>query len=169
MKPEIKYSLWAVLISYTWLITQYLLGFHTHRFAIGPYSEMAALLFYGIAVWFDLKEKNSDSGYHLTFRKTIRSGLITSFIVVFLTLPVLLIYEYKINPLWIERFIDYLLQSKADSLWFYIYNRSVMNPSELLSNTEIHICLNIILTFTFCLFVAMFFYIIKKDSRLKGL
>lgn len=144
MKPEIKYAAIAFIAFNIWLFAQFFLGFHTNLLIIGLNSELANLLIVSLALWFTLAEKSKDFKSSFTVRKSFRTSFLTGILIVFLTAPVQFIYDYYVNPLWVEKFVTFHHEYNPSSWWFELYNPTPNYPAELLSNTETHLCLHII-------------------------
>lgn len=139
VKPEIKFGLLAGTALIAWTIAQYMLGFHTTRLHIGYYSGYGMYAFILLALWMGLREKNADKGYKMTFRMGIRTGLILLLIAAGTSSAFMFLYDYKINPLWVDSMINFQLDTDKDFSLSRLANDS--NASAIiLSNTEMHLC-----------------------------
>jgi membrane protease YdiL (CAAX protease family) len=140
MKPELKYGLLAGFLIICWTLVQYFLGFHTTKLFIGQYSENGMFVIIFVALILGLREKRDDLGRLFTTRNAMRSALILAFIGAFISSGFQFIYEYKINPIWVEHLSDWQQQhGSAGGLMFYVLN-DPQASSTLLSNTELHLC-----------------------------
>lgn len=144
MKPEIKYAIIAFFALTIWLFAQFILGFHTRLLFIGLNSELANLLIISLALWFTLVEKEKYLNTQLSYRKAVRTSFLTGVLIAILTSPVQIIYDYFINPLWVEQFVSFQNKNNPTTWWFFIYNPNPNYSSELLSNTETHLCLHVL-------------------------
>ena len=162
MKPEIKYALISFFAFLIWLFAQFFLGFHTRLLFIGFNSELANLLIVSLALWFTLVEKEKDLHAKLKLRKSVRTTFLTGVLISFLSAPVQIIYDYFINPIWVENFIRFQKENNPESLWFLIYNPTPNYPAELLSNTETHICLHVLFISGVSFFIGFIFPFFRK-------
>ncbi len=170
MKPEIKYGVLSAFLLIIWNITQYFLGFHTIRLALGHYTGYAIYLILFISLYLGLKEKEVDYNGHFTLRKGIRSGL---FQLVIIGIPASLfsfLYSYKINPLWVERLVIWQRENNVNLAVLQIAANDQNAPTIILSNTEVYLCINflsiIIVGGLFSFLISM--YLIGKTPKTKA-
>jgi hypothetical protein len=141
LKPEIKFGFLASIILVFVTLSQYLLGFHTINLSLGHYTNYVIYLIVFVALFLSLKEKKADYGGILTVRKGIKSGLFQLMITAIPASLFLFFYSYKINPLWVERLIDW---QRSHHAFFSALKFIANDPNAttiILSNTEVYLCL----------------------------
>lgn len=139
IKPEIKFGLLAGLALIAWTIVQYFLGFHTNNFEFGSVALMGNVILLLIPLWMALNEKRSDAGMLFNLRLGMRTGLLLLLISSVLASAFMVIYDYKINPLWVDRMIDWQISTDKN----YALSRLANDPDAsaiILSNKEMHLC-----------------------------
>jgi membrane protease YdiL (CAAX protease family) len=140
IKPELKYGIVSGFLIICWTLIQYFLGFHTSHLHIGQYSENGMFLIILGALIMGLREKRDDLGRLFTTRNAMRSALILAFTGAFISSLFQFVYEYKINPIWVESLSEWQQQhDSAGGLMYYVLN-DPQASSTLLSNTELHLC-----------------------------
>lgn len=139
IKPEIKFGVIAGIALITWTVAQYFLGFHTDKFELGYLTTVGNLILVFFAMLLALNEKRSDAGERFSLRLGLRTGLLMMLICSFIASGFMFIYDYKINPLWVENMIDWQISTDKN----YSLSRLANDPDAsaiILSNTEMHIC-----------------------------
>ena len=112
IRPELKYGLVAGGGVSLWFYTEYLLGLHTTRLALGEYSGRFSSLVLLIALWLLLKMKREAFGPLFTLRSGLWSGLFTAFVAATVIYIFLALYGQFINPGW----LDHALAWKVEQL-----------------------------------------------------
>lgn len=138
VKPEIKFGFLAAVSAISLTLLQFGLGFHTENLAYGYYSGYLLYAFLFICLLLNLQEKKQDLGQAFNLRSGIRSALVLLLISAVISSIFMFIYNYHINPLWVEQFVVWQMEhGKILSLSGY----STDNTALVLSNTETHLCL----------------------------
>ncbi len=140
IKPEIKFGFLAGLALITWTIVQYFLGFHTNNFEFGSIALVGNVILLLFPLWMALNEKKSDAGMAFNLRLGMRTGLLLLLISSALASVFMVIYDYKINPLWVDRMINW--QNSTDKK--FALSTLANDPGAsaiILSNTEMHLCM----------------------------
>jgi hypothetical protein len=141
MKPEIKYGLMAALLLVMWTLIQYALKFHTHYFSYNSYTIYGVMLVLFITLLASLREKRIDYAGHLGVRNGIRSGLFQLFITASLASGFMMVYNYRINSLWVENLVKWEHEHGGRGIFIRIANDASATPDTvILSNTELHLC-----------------------------
>ena len=97
------------------------------------------LIILGFAIYPAIKEKQIDSAKKFTLRLGLRTGLILMLIASSVSSGFMFIYDYKINPLWVEKMIDWQISVDKN----YSLSKLANDPDAsaiILSNTEMHLC-----------------------------
>lgn len=139
IKPEIKFGIIAGIALISWTITQYFLGFHTDKFELGYLTTIGNLILVFFSVLLALNEKRADAGERFSLRLGMRTGLLLMLICSFIASGFMFVYDYKINPLWVENMIDWQISTDKN----YSLSRLANDPDAsaiILSNTEMHLC-----------------------------
>ena len=159
IKPEIRYSLWCGLFFILWYVVQYFAGFHTVRLVFAQYAGFLNYTILFIMLFYSLKEKRDDLKGSFDVQAGLRSGLIFCMITSWIFAGWLLVYNYFINPLWVEDFVIWQSLSGYSLPFFSIQTSGEFTSVMMLSNTETHIALNFlgILIFgsIFSIFISM--------------
>ena len=142
VKPEIRFSLWCGLFFILWYGIQYFLGFHSVRLVFAQYAGFLNYTILFIMLLFTLKEKRDDLKSAFNVSAGVRAGLIFSMITGWIFTGWLLIYNYFINPLWVEDFVVWQSLSGYSLPFFSIQTSEEFTSVMMLSNTETHIALN---------------------------
>jgi hypothetical protein len=139
IKPEIKFGFLAGFALIVWTVVQYFLGFHTNRFEFGNLATIGNVVLLLLPIWMALNEKRSDSGKSFNLRLGMRTGLLMLLISSALASTFMLIYDYKINPMWVDRMIEWQISVDKN----YALSKLANEPDAsaiILSNTEMHLC-----------------------------
>jgi len=166
IKPEIRYGLWGGFFLIVWYLIQYLLGFHSVRFVFAQYAGFLnyALLFALIRL--SIREKRDDLGAEFSVQSGLRSGLIQCMITAWIFGGWLMLYNYFINPMWVENFVIWQSLSGYSLPIFSIQKSGDFSSVMMLSNTETHISLNFIGILLFGSIIAIFIaFGLKKKSH----
>jgi hypothetical protein len=138
VKPEIKFGFLAAASAISLTLLQFGLGFHSTNFAFGYYSGYLLYAFLFVCLILNLREKKQDLKQDFNLRSGMRSALILLLISAGMSSVFMFIYNYHINPLWVENYVVWQTeQGKILSLSGYSTNDSAL----VLSNTETHLCL----------------------------
>lgn len=141
IKPEIKYGFAGGIGLIAWTLIEYLAGFHTSRLGIGQYSGYVAFVVIYFSLRLGLLEKEADSLAGMSLRKSIREAVIQLIITAVVASSFMMLYDYKINPLWVEEFIVYQREhGHAFGVLITLANDPAANAI-ILSNTEMHLCI----------------------------
>jgi hypothetical protein len=141
VKPEIKYGLLGALLLIIWTLAQFFAGFHTYQFAIAQYTGYGNFLIVFICLWFGLKEKSIDYKGKFTVRRGVKESMYQLFITASVSSLFMFLYDYKINPLWVEEMVTWQRQnSNSFSLNLFLAN-DPHAEAIILSNSETHLCL----------------------------
>jgi hypothetical protein len=141
MKPEIKFGFLAILLLIIWTLVQFALQFHTVHLEYNRFSMPGIMLILFLTLLPSLREKRSDNSGHLTVRNGVRSGLIQLFITACGASVFMFLYDYRINPLWVENLVQWEYQNGGGGVFIQIANEAYATPdSVILSNTELHLC-----------------------------
>lgn len=159
IKPEIKFGIVAALALIAWTSVQFILGFHTDKFELNYISSWGILLILVVAIYPAIKEKQLDAGKKFSVRLGLRTGLILMLIASTIASSFMFIYDYKINPLWVDKMIDWQISTDKN----YSLSSLANDPDAsaiILSNTEMHLCVYfltlIIVGMLVSLFVSIF-------------
>lgn len=139
IKPEIKFGVIAAVALIAWTVVQYMLGFHTDKFELNYISTWGTLAILFFAVQPAIKEKQQDLGKQFSLRLGLRTGLILLLIASTIASGFMFIYDYKINPLWVEKMVDWQISTDKN----YALTKLANDPDAsaiILSNTELHLC-----------------------------
>jgi len=141
MKPEIKYGLMAALLLIIWTLVQFALQFHNQHLEYVVYAPYGILIILFLTLYPSLREKRLDYAGHLSVRNGVRSGLFQLFITASLSSSFMFVYNYRINPLWVENLVKWEYERNGRGLFIRLANDMSANPdSVILSNTELHLC-----------------------------
>lgn len=121
---------------------QYWFGFHTIRLHIGQYSGygMYAIIF--MCLWFGLKDKFSDNVGTQSVRKGLREVVIQLMITASISSIFMFIYNYRINPFWVDNMIQFQRDHPSALRTFVKFANDPGATAIVLSNTETHLCLH---------------------------
>lgn len=164
IKPEIKFGIVAAIALVVWTIVQFLLGFHTDKFELNYISSWGILFILIVAIYPAIREKQLDAGKKFSIRLGLRTGLILMLIASAIASGFLFIYDYKINPLWVDKMIEWQISTDKN----YSLSRLANDPDAsaiILSNTEMHLCvyfLTLILVGMLFSFLISIFLLIKS-------
>jgi len=167
MKPEIKFGVLAGISLILWTLVQYALGFHTIYFRAGQISGYGVYVILFVSLWLGLREKKEDYQGHFSVRHGMREAVLQLMITATLASAFQVIYDYKINKLWVEELVNWEKTNQTFSSSIYFANDPNAN-SIVLSNTETHICMYFIgiLFGGFCLaFVISAFLMIGEPRK----
>lgn len=141
IKPEIKYGAICAAGLIIWTMIQYWLGFHTIRLYIGQYSGygMYAIIF--ACLWLGLKDKFSDDLSKLSVRQGVREAVLQLMITASISSVFMFIYDYRINPFWVDNMIQYQRENPSALKTFVKFANDPDASAIVLSNTETHLCL----------------------------
>lgn len=159
LKPEIKYGFWAAVLLIAWVLAQYALGFHTVYFQYTVYGVIGRFVILFVALFLSLKEKRGDLSGHITVRQGVRSGLFQLAITAVIASGFMFIYDYRINPLWVENLVEWERANGGSGLFMRLANDPATSAI-VLSNTETHLCtyfLSILLVGGMMAFLISFF------------
>lgn len=140
IKPEIKYGLGAAILLIGYTLLQFAAGFHTTNFGAGYYSSYGIFVILAYFLYLSLTEKQRDMGVLFTLRLGLRTALIQMLLCAFLASGFMLLYDYFINPLWVENMVVW----KAAHTGHFNLAISANDPQAsafMLSHTETHLCL----------------------------
>jgi hypothetical protein len=140
MKPEIKFGVLAGISLILWTLVQYAMGFHTVHFRAGQISGYGAYVLIFVSLWMGLREKKEDYEGHFSLRHGMRAGVLQIMITAVIASFFEVIYDYKINKLWIEELVNWQKNNQSFGLTIYFTNDPNAN-SIILSNTESHLCM----------------------------
>lgn len=140
MKPEIKFGVLAGVALILWTLVQYALGFHTVHFRAGQITGYGAYVLIFVSLLMGLREKKEDYDGHFSVRHGMRAGVLQLMITAVIASSFMIIYDYKINKLWIEELVNWQKNNSSFSLSVYFTNDPNAN-SIVLSNTETHLCM----------------------------
>jgi hypothetical protein len=142
MKPEVKYGVIAGFFLILWTLVQFMLNFHTLDFEYNKFSSPGVLIILFFTLLKSLKEKRLDYGGSISLRKGMRTGVFQLFITAFIASSFMFLYDYKINPLWIENFLQWEYDQGHNNLFIQLANEPFAANTEaiILSNTETHLC-----------------------------
>lgn len=112
MKPELKYGLLAGAGTSAWIMTEYLLGLHTTRLAVGAVSGYFSSLVILLCLWRMLRAKQAAYGPMFNLRHGLWSGLYASLAGAVVVYGFLVLYNQVIHPGW----LDHAMQWKVDRL-----------------------------------------------------
>ena len=140
IKPEIKFGFLAGIALIIWTLSQFWLGFHTRYFALGQYGTFGTYILLFVSLWISLKEKQADLAPHFTVRAGLRTGLIQLTFSGIIATVFMFIYDYKINPLWVENLINWQIEHGSSVSFARLANDSAAS-AVILSNTETHLCI----------------------------
>lgn len=165
VKPEIRFGLWGGLFLIIWYWVQYFAGFHHVRFVFAQYAGFLnyALLF--IMFRSSIREKRDDLGPDFDLSSGLRAGLIQSMITAWIFAGWLLIYNYFINPLWVENFVLWQSLSGYSLPFFTIKTSEDFSSAMMLSNTETHIVLNFLGVLLFGSLISILISLGLKKKR----
>ena len=164
IKPEIKFGVIAAIALIVWTIVQFILGFHTNRFELNYISSWGMLVILFFAIYPAIKEKQLDSGNNFSMRLGLRTGLLLMLIASSIASAFMFIYDYKINPLWVENMIEWQITADKN----YTLSRLANDPDAsaiILSNTEMHLSvyfLTLIIAGMMISFLISIFRLIKS-------
>ncbi|MCB0819885.1 MAG: DUF4199 family protein [Bacteroidetes bacterium] len=141
IKPEIRYGILGATGLILWTIIQYFAGFHTSRLYWGQFSGyfIHVIIFYTLLK--GLKEKYHDNPGIFSLRKGLREGVIQLFITAIPASAFMFIYDYKLNPLWVENMIEYQRHHGFSTGFFLKFANDPAAQAIVLSNTETHLCI----------------------------
>jgi phosphatidylserine decarboxylase len=142
IKPEIKYGTLCAAGLILWTLIQYFSGFHTIRLSIGQYSGFGNYLIVIVCIWLGLKEKQLDDSGHLSIRKGIREALLQLAITATLSSIFMFIYDYHINPFWVDNMIQFQRDTPGKLNTFARFANDPDATAIVLSNTETHLCVH---------------------------
>ena len=86
-----------------------------------------------------VNEKKVDSGKAFNLRLGMRTGLLLLLVTSAIASIFMVIYDYKINPLWVDKMIEWQISSDKN----YALSKLANDPDAsaiILSNTEMHLC-----------------------------
>ena len=103
IKTDVKFGIITGIGICAWILTEYLLGFHTTRLSVGQYSSYFAVAIPLVTLYFGIREKRDNYyGGKITVGAGIRTGLMISVISAIITTIFLIIYYNYINPDFIQ-------------------------------------------------------------------
>ncbi|MEX1189621.1 MAG: DUF4199 family protein [Bacteroidia bacterium] len=141
IKPEIKFGILCALGIIAWTLIQYLAGFHSKYLYWGQYTGYFSYLLILYFLWKGLNEKMADKPGSFTMRRGIREGLIQLTITAGFSSLFMFVYDYKINPLWVEEMISFQRSNGSSTGYFLKFANDPGAQAIILSNTETHLCL----------------------------
>jgi hypothetical protein len=108
---EVRYGLIAGGLVCLYILSEFLLGFHTTRLDIGAYSGYGASVIPFVVYFLALRRwKFERGGGFLTIRQGVRSGLLMSMIVATVLASFMLAYNRFINPSFLDKNIEIVHQ-----------------------------------------------------------
>jgi hypothetical protein len=160
IKPEIKFGSIAAVALIAWTIVQYLLGFHTDKFHLTFISPWGMLAILAASIYPAIREKQLDVGTNFSLRLGLRTGLIMTLIASSVASGFMFIYNYKINPLWVDNMIEWQISEEKK----YSLSRFANDPDAsaiILSNTEMHLCVYFLTIILAGMMISLFFSILR--------
>ncbi len=142
LKPEIKFGILCALCMIAWILIQFLAGFHTKYLYWGQYTGYFTYLLILYFLYKGLREKKSDKPEAFTMRNGIRTGIIQLMITASISSLFMFVYNYKINPLWVENMINFQRVNANSTSYFLKFANDPEAQAIILSNTETHLCLH---------------------------
>lgn len=107
MKPEYRYGLLCGTGLSCWILTEFILGFHTTSLEIGQYSGYFSVVIPVIVIFAALKDEQHRTNGIMTFKIGINTGFqIAIYSAVLFTL-FLFFYNNYINPDWINAMLEW--------------------------------------------------------------
>jgi hypothetical protein len=101
MRTEVKYGVITGIAVCSWVVIEYLLGFHTSRLEIGKYSGYFSMIIPFVTLFLAIREKlNETEEESLSVWQGIRTGVLVSFLSAVITAVFMLLYNNLINPGW---------------------------------------------------------------------
>jgi hypothetical protein len=100
MKTPIKFGLISAVAVSTWVLLEYLLGFHTTRYELGQYTGFGAAIFPVACTWVALTRLRAAAGA-LTFGRGLAAGAVVAAISSAGTGLFMVVYYRFINPGWL--------------------------------------------------------------------
>lgn len=141
VKPEIKYGLLGATLLIFLTLVQYFLGFHTFRLGAATYSGYLTYIIIFISLWLGLQEKKMDYGGKFTVRRGVKESMYQLFITASISSFFMFIYDYYINPFWVENYIQYQRIHGNRTSLFMLFVNDPNAEAIILSNTETHLCI----------------------------
>lgn len=141
MKPEIKFGIYAGAGLILWTLFQYILKIHVVYFGLYIYNTPVIILILLLSLLGGLKEKRNDLGGHINLRSGVRSGIFQLFTTAFIASAFMFIYDYYINPLWVENLLQWEYSQGNRGIFVQLANEPFASSENvILSNTETHLC-----------------------------
>ena len=101
MRTEVKYGVITGIAVCSWVVVEYLLGFHTNRLEIGKYSDHFSMIIPFVTLFLAIREKRIETEEEsLSVWQGIRTGVLVSFLSAVITAVFMLLYNNLINPGW---------------------------------------------------------------------
>lgn len=141
VRPEIKFGLLGATLLICWTLAQYFLGFHTFRLGAATYAGYINYLIILISLWLGLQEKKMDYGGKFTVRRGVKESMYQLFITASISSIFMFIYDYKINPFWVENYIQWQRIHENRNSLFMLFVNDPNAEAIILSNTETHLCI----------------------------
>ncbi len=168
LKPEIKYGFMAALLLIIWHLVQFALQFHTLHFEFLKFTFLGLMLILFLTLLPTLREKRHDYSGHLSLRSGLRSGLLQLFITASVASGFMVIYDYRINKLWVEEYVKWQNQHGSEGFFMFFANDPSASPETfILSNTEMHL----VYYFMSILFIGGFFSVLitslMRDKKIR--
>lgn len=101
MKTELKYGFIIGVTTCLWILTEYLLGFHTTKLNIGKFSGYFAMVIPIVFIYMAFSRIRKERKEFSIFQG-LKSGLIISVVAAIISTTFLFIYNHYINPQWME-------------------------------------------------------------------
>jgi len=131
-KIEIKFGIITGAGICLWILSEFLLGFHTVRMNIGEYSIYFVVVIPFITIYNGIKEKrDTENNGIISLGGGIKTGLMISLIAAFITAVFIIIYFNYINPKYFEYGIAYQKEK------FYLKGKTDIEFSEQLKNIKV--------------------------------
>jgi len=166
IKPEIKYGFIGAVGLISWTMIQYFGGFHTTKPYWGQYTGYAIHLILLYTLWKGLSEKFHDQAKDFSLRKGIRESILQLMITAIPSSLFMFMYDYKINPFWVDNMINYQRNNGYSTGFFLRFANDPEAQAIILSNTETHLCiyfLTILVSGTSMAFMITAFLLSKKS------
>lgn len=141
LKPEIRFGILCAFCMIAWTLIQYSAGFHTKYFYWGQYTGYVSYVFIFYFLYRGLKEKMRDKPEAFTIRRGMREGIIQLMITASISSIFMFLYDYKINPLWVEEMISFQRTDGNSTSYFLNFANDPEAQAIIMSNTETHLCL----------------------------
>jgi hypothetical protein len=130
-KSEIKFGIITGAGICLWILTEFLLGFHTVRMNIGEYSMYFVVIIPLITIYYGIKEKRDTQNKGvISLGSGIKTGLMISLIAAVITSIFIIVYFNYINPKYFEYGIAYQKEK------FYLKGKTNIELSEQLKNIK---------------------------------